>query len=90
MQLINQNSILNQESEHFTSWQEPIFEASEDCEKTYLCSLSQSRRESDCDVTRDGCLTPQLKTLDRAVIRDRLAFAAQENLLALAKQKNGY
>lgn len=88
MSFAHQSSLVNQQSDLMTGWQDPILETSEDNEKTRPGSLAQSRKASipEVDFTeiRDGTSTPLLKTIDRVCIRDRLAFAARESKKTLA------
>ena len=70
------------------NWQDPIFETSEDREKTRPGSLVNSRKGSISDMifagSKEITATPRLKLVDRAIIRDRNAFANPESKIILS------
>lgn len=82
MPFSHQSSLVNPQSELISVWQDPIYEISEDHEKTRPGSLAQSRKDSICDLglaSNNIYVTQLLKPLDRAYIKDRTAFGGGES-----------
>lgn len=63
-------------------WEEPIYEASEDVEKTKRGSTTtmilDSKLEPRPTQTKDNLVTPRLKLRDRAIIRDRVRVCVSQ------------